>query len=200
MEKIPTYMIYFRMLLGILVPVLAYLYGESAILPMMIFIVVGFFADIFDGIIARKLNVSTSALRILDSVVDRVFWICVLIACYILYPAFTGSKLPILILIMSLDAITYCISLIRFKKLPSPHNLLTKLWGILIAISFVEIIIFGSSGVLFQLVIVVGFVSRMDSMLIYCLLKKWDHDIPSSHHAFKLRAGKGIVRHKLFNG
>ena len=193
-------MIYFRMLLGFFVPVLAYFYGESAIWPMMIFIVVGFFADIFDGIIARKLNVSTSALRVLDSVVDRLFWISVIIACYILYPVFTVSKLPILILIMSLDAITYCISLIRFKKFPSPHNLLTKLWGILIALSFVEIVIFGSSGILFQLVVVVGFISRIDSMIIYCVLKNWDHDIPSFYQAFQLRSGKNIVRHKLFNG
>lgn len=193
-------MIYFRMLLGLFVPVLAYFYGESAVWPMMIFIVVGFFADIFDGIIARKLNVSTSALRVLDSVVDRLFWICVIISCYILYPVFTASKLPILILIMSLDAITYFISLIRFKKFPSPHNLLTKFWGILIALSFVEIVIFGSSGILFQLVVVVGFISRIDSMIIYCVLKNWDHDIPSFYQAFQLRAGKTIVRHKLFNG
>jgi phosphatidylglycerophosphate synthase len=162
-------------------------------------VVIGFFADIFDGIIARKINVSNEQLRITDSVVDRIFWLCVLSACYLLFPVYISTNFWLLGIVLLGDLSVYIVSLIRFKKIPSPHNLLTKLWGILIAISIIEILITGHA-VSYNIMIVVGIISRVDSLLIYLFLRNWDHDIPSSYHAYQLRQGRKIRRHKLFNG
>ena len=198
-NKIPLYLIYARSAFGLLIPIIAYLNWEQKIPIIVSLIIIGFLADIFDGIIARKLNVSTAGLRLVDSVVDRIFWLLVLYTCYILHPKYIMEVIGLLILVLSQDLLVYVVSIIRFKKIPSPHNLLSKLWAILIAISFVEIIIRGESST-FNLMIIIGIISRIDSLLIYLILKNWDHDIPSSYHAYQLTKGKSIKRHELFNG
>jgi CDP-diacylglycerol--glycerol-3-phosphate 3-phosphatidyltransferase len=198
-NKIPIYLIYIRSAFGLIIPIIAYLYGEQSVPIVVSLVILGLLADIFDGIIARKLNVSTKNLRIIDSVVDRIFWVLVLLACYLIYPIYIKEIIGILAFVLSMDMLVFVVSLIRFKKLPSPHNLLTKLWGILLAISVVEIIISGQS-YLFGIMIAIGIISRIDSLLIYLILNKWDHDIPTCYHAYLLAQEKSIKRHKLFNG
>ncbi len=198
-KNIPGYLIWFRFTLGILIPlIVVFIPGDTSII-ISILIGIGFFADIFDGIIARSLNVSTQELRILDSVVDRIFWLLVLWTVYYLHSSFIGSKKVGLTIVLSLELLIHFISLVRFKKLASAHNLATKLWGIFIAISLTEIILTGASYT-FDIMIFLGLVSRIDTLIIYLMLKRWDHDIPTCYHAYQLRIGNKIKRNKLFNG
>lgn len=198
-NKIPLYLIYVRSIFGLLIPFIAYSNWEFKVPIIITLIILGLLSDIFDGIIARKLNISTKELRLIDSVVDRIFWLLVILTCYILHPKYIIEVFGSLIFVFILELLVYLVSLYRFKKIPSPHNLLSKLWGLLIAISFVEIIASGESTI-FTIMIIVGIISRIDSLLIYLILKKWDHDIPSAYHAYLLSQGRSIKRNKLFNG
>jgi CDP-diacylglycerol--glycerol-3-phosphate 3-phosphatidyltransferase len=137
MKKIPVYIIYGRLLLGALIPLFALMDGSRATSFLAILICIGFIADIFDGVIARWLNVSTVHLRLLDSIADRLFWIFVVIACVLLYPEFMSRNVVVLIVVFCFDMLVYALSLLRFGKIPSPHNLLTKLWGIVITICYI---------------------------------------------------------------
>lgn len=53
---------------------LVYFLREESRVIVIILMYLGLFSDIFDGIIARHLNVSSSKLRRLDSQTDMVFW------------------------------------------------------------------------------------------------------------------------------
>lgn len=46
--------------------------------------------------------------------------------------------------------------------------------------------------ILFYLAIILGFVSHLDVILIVLFLPKWQHDVPSSYHAWQIRKGKDI--------
>ncbi len=93
----------------------------------------------------------------------------------------------------------YLISLARFGKLPSPHAIMSKFWGIYIVIEFTLLLI-GIKGDHFTIALCIGILVHFDRVLIYSLLRQWDHDIPSAYHALILRQGIPIKRRKIFNG
>lgn len=198
-KRLPVILVYSRIGIGLLCIFLAALGVEyrSWICTWMI---IGLLTDIFDGIIARKLNVSTLHLRKLDSIVDRFFWLMIFAACYMLYPEYILSITAFVVVILVCEALVFTISFIRFRKAPSPHNLISKAWGISVAVAFAVIILTGSSQIAFFTMFVLAVLSRLDSALIYILLRTWDHDIPSFYHAILIRNGKTIKRNALFNG
>ncbi|HOY97688.1 MAG TPA: CDP-alcohol phosphatidyltransferase family protein, partial [Catalimonadaceae bacterium] len=82
MTKLPIALIYSRLVLGILVMVLSLNHVEHYRVMAIVILTTGLLTDIFDGIIARRLNVSTQTLRRLDSTVDQVFFVSFTIATY----------------------------------------------------------------------------------------------------------------------
>ena len=109
-----------------------------------------------------------------------------------MYPSFILSCLPKLIFLFGFEILAIVITCWKFGKIPAPHNLLSKMWGCLVLISLCEIVLFGSSNVFFDGMIFIGIISRIESLLIYSVLKSWDRDIPSLYHAYQLRLGKEI--------
>ena len=159
----------------------------------------GILSDIFDGIVARKLNVSSQNLRLLDTFVDLLFYISLFAYINSLHLQIVSDNSLLIIIILSLEGLMYFICIVRFKKLPSPHAILSKFWGIYIVIEF-TLLLLDVNGIHFRIALLLGLVAHIDRVLIYSLLRHWDHDIPSAYHAFLLRQGKPIHRIQLFNG
>lgn len=199
LNRLPLILIYSRIVIGLLCVILAS-QGITWRVSIFVLMLIGLLTDIFDGIIARKLGVSTVALRKLDSIVDRFFWLMILLSCYMLYPEYILSILIYVVIILLCEGIVFAISFLRFGKAPSPHNLISKIWGISVTWSFGVIILTGSSHIAFMVMFGLAVLSRFDSALIYCLLRTWDHDIPSCYHAFLIRNGRSIKRSRLLNG
>ena len=197
---IPVLLIYGRLIMGVFVLLLSVFNPIDAVPWITSLILIGFLSDIVDGIVARKLGVSTVSLRKLDSIIDRIFWLLVLIACFMLYPVFMSTKWTWLAGVLILEMLVFAFCIFKFYKIPSPHNFLAKLWGVSIALTLTEIMITGSSDWLFTLMVLFGVASRLDSLMIHILLKEWDHDIPSTYHAYLLRQGKSFKRNDLLNG
>lgn len=199
LNAVPRILVYSRIVIALVCVFLAWQVDDFRfwIFALML---TGLLTDIFDGIIARKLGVSTVALRKLDSIVDRFFWLMIFASCYLLYPLYTASIVPWVCVILCCEAVVFIVSWLRFRKGPSPHNLISKAWGISVAVAFSVIILTGSSQIAFQIMFSLAILSRLDSVLIYALLPVWDHDIPSFYHAILIRNGKSITRNRLFNG
>jgi phosphatidylglycerophosphate synthase len=159
----------------------------------------GIISDVFDGIIARKLNLSTQNLRLFDTGVDLFFYMALLVYINSLHPQIIPDNFAFVLIILSLEGVMYAISLLRFQKFPSPHAILSKFWGIYLVIEF-TLLLLGISGIHFRIALLFGLVAHIDRVLIYALLPRWEHDIPSAYHALLLRQGKTIRRRKLFNG
>ncbi len=89
--------------------------------------VVAFLSDIFDGIIARKLKVSTVKLRQADSWADISLYICVAVSLWRVYPTvLIAFQIPLLIAI-AFQLTLFAVSLITFGKFPSFHTYTAKL-------------------------------------------------------------------------
>ena len=81
--KIPFALIMSRLYLGLLILVSLVIDIELSKHVMLFIISYALISDIFDGIIARHLKVSTEKLRRWDSQVDTFFWLAVLIHAFV---------------------------------------------------------------------------------------------------------------------
>ena len=159
-----------------------------------------FRSDIFDGIIARHLKISTQLLRRLDSTVDQIFFISVVISTYIQCPEFFSANASRLIILFAFGGLTYLVSFIKFKKEIATHSIGAKIWTLLLFATLVEIIAHCESVILFSFCFWVGLITRIEIVSIVLILRKWTSDVPTFYHAIQLRKGKKIHRNKLFNG
>lgn len=198
--KIPITLIYSRLIIGFLIILLGILqvgYYKEIIVALL---TVGLLTDIFDGIIARKLRVSTQKLRRLDSSVDQVFFISVVVSAYILCPDFFKNNLLLLSVLIGSELLTYVVSFIKFKKEVATHSLGAKFWTLILFATLVQIILQCESKYLFLLCFWVGILTRIEIIAIILTLKNWTNDVPTIFHAIQLKKGKSIKRNRFFNG
>ena len=200
MKKVPYLLILFRLVLGPIMIFLCYNSIEHLRTVLVILIFLGLLSDVFDGIIARKIGVSSEKLRRMDSQTDLVFWLCVGWCAWLLNPEIIiNNKYPIG-LIFVMEALTYAFSFAKFGKETCTHALLSKFWGITLLVAFVSMIGFGYGGISVFLAVLFGIIGHIDVYLIIYFLPKWTHDVPSSYHAYLISKEKPIKKHKLFNG
>lgn len=198
--RIPIALIFLRLIIGFIIIFLSVQRVHHYSLLAIILLSVGLLTDIFDGIIARHVKVSTQFLRRLDSTIDQFFFISVAIATYIQCPQFFKLNSSRLIVLFAIEALTYLISFVKFKKEIATHSIGAKIWTLLLFATLIEIMTHCESGVLFFICFWAGLLTRIEILTIILTLKKWTNDVPSFYHALQLRRGKEIKRHKIFNG
>jgi phosphatidylglycerophosphate synthase len=200
MKQIPITLIYTRLIIGLLLIVFSILKIKHYPLIAVILLTIGLLTDIFDGIIARKLEISSERLRRLDSNIDQVFFISVALATYIQYPDFFKSNALKIIVLLAFEALTYITSYIKFKKEIATHTIGAKIWTLLLFATLIQVILKGNSIIFFELCFWIGIITRLEIIAIVLTLKNWTNDVPSIYQAIKIRKGKEIKRHKMFNG
>ena len=200
MKNIPIALIYSRLLIGFGIVLLSIFQIAHYPALAVTLLSIGLLTDVFDGIIARKLNISSEKLRRLDSSIDQVFFISVAVATYIQCPDFFKTNLVKLIVLIAFEASTYALSYIKFKKEIATHSIGAKIWTLTLFATFVEVMVHCESVVLFEICLWIGLATRLEILAIVLTLKKWTNDVPTIYHAVKLRQGKEIKRNKLFNG
>jgi len=199
MKRIPIALIYSRLLIGFIIILLSFFHVNHYSFFAITLLSVGLLTDVFDGIIARKLGISSEKLRRLDSSINQVFFISVAVATYIQCPDFFKGNLVKLIVLGAFEVSTYALSYIKFRKEIATHSIGAKIWTLTIFATLVEIIVHCESVMLFELCLWVGLATRLEILAILFTLKKWTNDVPTIYHAVKLRQGKEIKRNKLFN-
>ena len=198
-KYIPTSLIVFRLILAPTILGLVYFLRDDSRLTVIILMYLGLLSDIFDGIIARELNVSSQRLRRFDSQTDMIFWVSIGISTWLLYPDLIRSNRIPIITIFVMEGMCYLISIVKFGKETCTHAFLSKMFGITLLIAFTSLIGFNHAGIPFFTAIIFGLISHVDRILITLILPKWTHDIPSFYHAYLIRNGIEFKRNKLFN-
>jgi phosphatidylglycerophosphate synthase len=155
-------------------------------------LVVAFLSDIFDGVIARRLNVATPALRRLDSAADTLFYAACAFAAWRLYPVAVVEHWVSLCILAALEVLRYGIDFAKFRREASYHMWSSKLWGISLFVGFVSMLVFGLTGATMAFAIYAGIVADLEGLLISVLLPQWQADVPSFVHAMRLRRNVGI--------
>lgn len=198
-KHIPIALILFRLVLAPTLVGLVYYLREDSRLIAILLMYLGLLSDIFDGIIARKLNVQTPKLRRFDSQTDMVFWVSIGISTWILYPNLIWENRIPIITLFAMEGACYIISIAKFGKETCTHAYLSKAFGLSLLVAFTALIGFNHAGIPFLLAIILGIISHVDRILITLILPKWTHDIPSFYHAYLIKKGIEFKRNKLFN-
>lgn len=200
MKNIPFLLIYSRILFGILIGLLAFLKMSHYAEWIVTFMVIGLLTDVFDGIIARKMGVSSEKLRIWDSGVDQFFWLIILASIFYLNIAFVKANLLWITILLLLEITTYLISYFKFKKPIATHSILAKFWALSLLWFLIDLVLHNFSTFPFAICMVLGIISRLEIISIILSMKKWATDVPSILVVSKMNKGLAVKKNKLFNG
>jgi len=200
MKLIPIGLIYSRLVMGMIALLMALFPFTENRYALVGLITAGLISDILDGIIARKLGISTERLRRLDSSIDQVFWVCIGICALIMNPGFFKDHVVYILLLLTAEACCYIISYARFRKEVATHAIASKIWTLTLFATLIELIWSGGSSWLFLTCYYMGMVTRLEIIMILLIIKQWTNDVPSVYHAVLLRNNKPIKRNKYFNG
>ena len=200
MKYVPGLLIFSRLILGIAIFICSICKVDNYSEIAVVLFTFGLLTDIFDGIIARWINVSTEKLRRLDSSIDQVFFLFVAAATYIDATSFFYNNRTELFILLGVEALAYIICFIKFKKEIATHTISSKIWTLILFATIIQLMIVQEAPILFQFCFYIGIITRLEIIAIMLVLRNWTNDVPSIYQAVLLRQGKSIKRHKLFNG
>ena len=150
-------------------------------------LIVAFLSDIFDGILARRMNVATPNLRRLDSITDTIFYLCTAFAVWYLYPSVISQHTMALVTLIGLEVARYIFDIRKFGREASYHMWSSKLWGIALFVGIFSVLVLGSSGIAVSVAIYLGIVADMEGLTISVIINEWESDIPTFVHAHQRR-------------
>jgi phosphatidylglycerophosphate synthase len=184
---VPWGLILVRALAGPATLGLSFAFGADSRWICVALVAIGVLSDIFDGVIARRLGVVTDGLRLWDSRVDVVFWLCVAAALLAMRPSLWASIWPIIAVLGAMEATTHVISFARFGREASPHHLLSKLFTLALWALISILLVNGDAPWTQSAVFAMGVASQLEAMAIMLLLPHWRTDVANWRVAWRLR-------------
>ncbi|TAK90186.1 MAG: CDP-alcohol phosphatidyltransferase family protein [Burkholderiaceae bacterium] len=182
-STIPLMLTALRALLGPVVVFLSLQKPDPAIFAVCL--VLAFFSDVFDGILARKLGIATPTLRRLDSLADTIFYAAATYAVWKLYPTEITQHATALYILFFLEVARYLFDLLKFRREASYHMWSSKLWGVALFLGFFSLLVFRQDNLLVQAAIYIGIIADIEGLLISAVLPQWKNDVPTLFHAVR---------------
>jgi CDP-diacylglycerol--glycerol-3-phosphate 3-phosphatidyltransferase len=184
-KSIPTLLVIYRFAVA---PFLLWdAFDGKTTIWFLIGFITAFVGDIFDGIIARRLGVSTAELRQADSWADVCLFSCVFISAGLVHPeVLIDYKIPLLTVVIA-QIIWWIVNLIKYGKPASYHTYSAKFWGITLFIAIVSLFGFNYAGIALWLTCIAGFIHTVEEIAMTLILPVWTHDVLSIFHALKIR-------------
>lgn len=150
-------------------------------------VLVALVSDIYDGVIARRLGCDTPAIRVADSLVDTVFYLCVLAALWLRKPEVVRRERPLLAILLTLECVRYVVDLRKFGRSSSYHSYLAKTWGLVMVIALILVFAFSRGGILLGIALVLGILCDVEGLVMSAILPQWQHDVKTIPRALALR-------------
>jgi len=150
-------------------------------------LIVAFVSDVFDGIIARRLNIATAGLRRLDSIADSIFYTAASAVAWLLYPDVIREHWAALTILVIVELVRYVFDFTKFKREASYHMWSSKVWGLFLFLGFFYLLALGQTGIMIAVPIYLGIVADLEGLAISFVLTEWRADVPSLFHALRYR-------------
>ncbi|MEH1923919.1 CDP-alcohol phosphatidyltransferase family protein [Nostoc sp.] len=182
---IPSGLVLFRFLISPFL-LLDALDGKTSVWFIVGF-VAAFLSDIFDGIIARRLNVSSAQLRQADSWADVCFFSCIFVSAWIVYQDILVTYSVPLLMIVFAQLLWWVVNLVKYGKPASYHTYSAKFWGITLFIAIIALFGFDYAGVTLWLTCIAGTIHSIEEIAMTLILPVWTHDVLSIFHARNIR-------------
>lgn len=185
LTQIPSLLVALRCVIA---PLLVWeaLGGETGLVFVALY-VVAVLSDIFDGVIARRLGISTATLRSADSWADRWLYVCVAIAAWFAHnEVIMAFRIPLLV-VLGLQGLGWMVNLAKYGKPACYHTYSAKLWGISLLVAAIALFGWGYGGIILWIAILLGCIHTVEEIGMTLILPTWHHDILSMVHALRLR-------------
>lgn len=174
---------------------------RAALAPLMVYLahyaprpewfaaclVTALLSDIFDGVIARRLDVATPVLRRLDSIADSIFYAAAIYVVWVLKPQVILDYLGPLALLLALEGIRYAFDFWKFRREASYHMWSSKLWGLALFVAFFSVLVLDRAEPWVAAAIWLGIFADTEGLLISAVLPNWKNDVPTLFHALRIR-------------
>ena len=141
--------------------------------------------DAVDGILARRLKLSSERGARLDSLGDQITVLIGLLGIIIFEFEFIEKNYIPIIIVLLMNIIQQIISLIKYRKTSAFHTILAKLTAIIEAIFVVWLLFFGAINWLFIVLIVIAFFESLEETILIFMYKKWVVDVKGIYWAYK---------------
>lgn len=151
----------------------------------------GFLSDYFDGVVARRGQADSAALRRYDSGSDTVFYLGAAFAAWRLYPDAVRAHSVGILLVLGTQAVDHVIEIVKFGCEAAYHAWTARLWGLMLACALFTLFATGVDALL-SVAILCGLVSNLENLAITLVLPSWRHDVPSVVHALRVRSRRDV--------
>jgi len=152
-----------------------------------IFITISLFTDILDGYIARRFSMQTRIGAKLDSWADMGTYILAFIAIYIFkWPEIRPYSF-MLIIFVSVMALSYLLVFLKFKGLIGMHTYMFKATGYLQGAFIISLFVFGFYPVPYYICLIWGALACLEEIIIILLLKEPQTNVKGLYWVLKKR-------------
>jgi phosphatidylglycerophosphate synthase len=198
MKAIPYILTYSRLVMAvfyILVSICKPLQSNALVVGVLIAAIL---TDIFDGVIARRLKMSTVHLRQLDSKVDTVFWLSLMYVLIIMQSSFVKAHAIGIFILVASEILIQVIGYFRFNSSLALHTYAAKAWAILLTITVCEVFIGSHANFWFNIAFVWGIIAQLEIIIIIFKLKTFKADVSSVFTLLKPQHTKVILKTTAF--
>jgi len=150
-------------------------------------VVAALVSDIYDGVLARRWQCDTAAVRLFDSMADTVFYLCTAAALWIGQPQLWRSYRGLLVGLLALEAVRFAFDFAKFGRPASYHSYLAKTWGLVMALAVVAAFALHRSNVLIPAALVLGILCDLEGLAMSLVMPVWRKDIKTLREAWCVR-------------
>ena len=159
----------------------------------VVLLTAGLLSDVYDGVLARRWDVATAALRRLDSAADVVFYAAVLVAAHHVHPAAIDRWRWAIAGLALLEAAVQVTCLVRWRSVQATHSFLAKLWGLTLWVAFAALLGFGVATSV-PVALAVGYAADAEVLAILLLSPTVPVDVRSAAAAWRLRRSASVLK------
>ena len=184
-RRIPRVMILLRVLLCPVIIIGARRGWDGKWLGLIV--LVALVDDIYDGILARRWNCDTPALRRSDSWADTVFYLGVAASLWVREQQLLRGNWKLLATLLGMELARHLFDLVKFRRAASYHSYLAKAWGLVMGIAIICVLSFGGPRWLVWVSMLVGIAADAEGLAMSVILPRWQNDVKSLRVAWQLR-------------
>jgi CDP-diacylglycerol--glycerol-3-phosphate 3-phosphatidyltransferase len=190
-RMVPWAMVWGRALLGPLIVLAAWkgVVGWALSLTVL----VGLLDDIADGMVARRWNCDTPALRLADSSADTVFYLGTAFAVWVRSPELFRANWVWLAILVGLEGLRYVFDFWKFGKGASYHSYLAKAWGLVLAGAIMRVLWSGGPLWVVTVAAVLGMIVNLEGLAMSIILQHWQNDVKTLQAAWRIRVDSTLA-------
>lgn len=149
--------------------------------------IAAFWADYFDGALARRWNTVTPGLRKADSFADTAFYLTLAAATWRLHPDELHAHATALILCLGSLGAWVVLDAVRWRQFAGFHAWSAKLFGVGLFVWTVMLYGGAATGPTLAIVCALGCLSHVEGVAISLALTRYRADVPTLWHALRMR-------------